>query len=322
MNYKIVTLIALALCLCVVLPVAAVNEYRDMNPANDVINPDSYGYAQFYVKAGGSAQDLAVYVQNVKQNLSFDSRWNPDRTDIEGQNAGWKRYEILPDGHSERTDELAAGETFEACIRNGNGNQPECQRFIVGGGDTTAVVFLGAAVSCGDEQPVCQREIVSATYGAFDEVCEDITLTHSHYLPGYHMEYRYRIGQPGNHHSCDYSHSEWSEWIDVFNTQRASPSCNQVETRWARHTERCNQVGGYADVTSNVKSVVAAGHLSFLFDNRPSPGGIFAPDGVTLLSQITDPAPGIKKIVSITYKDCNGAEQTITEDEYEVINLA
>lgn len=136
---------AFIIALMMVAPVAAVNEYRDMNPANDVVDPSTYGYAQFFIRAGGSAQDLNIYVHNVKQNLSFDSRWNPDRTDIPEQNGNWMLVEVLPDGASEKVL-LASGQDYQACLRNGNGNQVECQNFIVGGADTTRVVFLGAAV--------------------------------------------------------------------------------------------------------------------------------------------------------------------------------
>lgn len=158
---KFVTLIALlALAMLVIVPASAVNEYRDMNPANDVPDMSTYGYAQYYINAGGSAQDLTVYLQNVKQNLTFDSRWNPDRNDIEGQNGEWTKIQILPDGKSEKVL-LSAGETFEACLRNGNGNQPECKRFIVGGADTTAVVFQGAAVTSLGEEEVAAKPVES-----------------------------------------------------------------------------------------------------------------------------------------------------------------
>lgn len=246
---KFVTLIALlALSMLVIVPASAVNEYRDMNPANDVPDMSTYGYAQFYINAGGSAQDLTVYLQNVKQNLTFDSRWNPDRNDIEGQNGEWTKIQILPDGKSEKVL-LTSGETFEACLRNGNGNQPECKRFIVGGADTTAVVFQGAAVTVAK---VCLREIVSAEY--------------------------------------------------------------------------CGETGGCApEATSAVRKALSKGHLSFVFSNGwlgNYEGGIFDNEqNKNLLSPIEDPARGIVKHVSITYKDCSGTVKTIEAKEYEVINL-
>jgi hypothetical protein len=78
-----------------------------------------------------------------------------------------------------------------------------------------------------------------------------------------------------------------------------------------------------ADVTQNVKDVVASGHASFVFDNRPSPGGIFDIVGGTLLSQIADPAPGYVKTVTITFNmGCDSQDETVTAGEYEVIDLA
>lgn len=293
------------------------SKIRDTTPV--VPDYSKQGNVVFIVRAGGSAQDLNVWVKDVTNTTipAFDYTYNPDKSMIDGQNIGYDQYKILPDGQSDLLP-FPAGK-YVAYMQNGNGGQPEVQEFIVGNGDTTRVVFLGHAVSS-VASAVCQREIVSAEYGAFETVCEDVTYTSKYWKPGYHMEYRYRIGSYSHHH-CDYSHSEWSEWADVFEQTRSSPHCIQTEMRWAKHTQSCETIGGSVDVTQNVRDVVAAGHLSLLFDNRPAIGGIFATDGTTLLSEIGDPAPGIVKQVSITYKDCAGMEQTVNVEEYQVINL-
>jgi hypothetical protein len=72
-----------------------------------------------------------------------------------------------------------------------------------------------------------------------------------------------------------------------------------------------------------VREVVANGHLSFIFDHRPGAGseGILDIDGTTLLYGFKDPAENKFKHVTIDYKDCNGMEQHVSTEEYEVINL-
>jgi len=320
----------LLLAMLMVVPVAAAGQYRDMNPANDIPDPESYGYAKFYIRAGGSAEDLTVYIRNVKQEGAFDSRYNPDRTSIGGQNPGWLTMQVLPDGVSETTEPMSSSETYEACIRNGNGGQPECQRFTVGGAQIARVAFLGHAVSA-NTPAVCQMEIVSAEYGATAKVCEDVTYTSKNYKCGYHLEYRYRVGEFVNTNCrgrgqcngyCDYSQSEWSEWID-FLPRASSTSCVQIETHWAKHTQVCKTVGGYSDVTQKVRDVLAQGYTTFLFSNGHGNyyGGIWDVTDTSLLSEINDPARDIKKSVSITYKDCSGIEKTINAEEYEVITL-
>lgn len=84
----------------------------------------------------------------------------------------------------------------------------------------------------------------------------------------------------------------------------------------------CDGVNMMADVTQNVKDVVASGHTSFVFDNRPSPGGIFDIVGGTLLSPIDDPAYGYVKTVEITFNmGCDSKDQTVTGNEYDVITV-
>jgi hypothetical protein len=84
----------------------------------------------------------------------------------------------------------------------------------------------------------------------------------------------------------------------------------------------CEVSGSHVDVTQQVSAIIASETTSFLFDNRPSPGGIFAPDGVTLISQIEDPAPGQVKTTHIVYNNGCGSENVVvTANEYETISI-
>lgn len=160
--------------------------YRATN--SGVTDPSSYGYAIFMVRAGGSSQDLNVWVSNKLQNLTFDSRFNPDKSAIEGQNPGWDKYVIYKSGESDLY-QFAAG-NFTACIQKSNGDQSECHDFTVGGADTyraTRVAFLGSAIST-NSPTVCVPDytITSATYGL--DHCNDVIIHHGNYSFVQHHE--------------------------------------------------------------------------------------------------------------------------------------
>lgn len=103
------------------------------------------GSATFFIK-GVTVQDNSIFISNgTAVNLSY----LPDHTeDIAANNPGLTYVKTLPDGVSEPVY-LAAGE-YTAYLRQGNGDQPEVQQFIVGEG-ITRVTFLGAAYASGDE---------------------------------------------------------------------------------------------------------------------------------------------------------------------------
>jgi hypothetical protein len=334
---KIVTIIALlALAMLVIVPASAVwhnghwytdEDYKELVGDAKVVHNPKTGVDSKY-KDTNPAKSPEVFAGANTCILEGNVRagYNTLTKKVELRNAMQQDNEtgiiipILPDG-TFRYDGLAQGEYVLRITPEFEGLGPAQESRVVctSGVARPMSELLGYAITV-DAAPVCQREILHAEYGAFEQVCEDVTYTSKYPKCGYHLEYRYRVGEY-SHHRCDYSHSEWSEWADVFEQTRATPRCIQVETRWAKHTQVCDQVGGYTTVTGNVRDVVAAGHLSFLFDNRPTNGGIFATDGTTLLSEIGDPVPGVVKHVSITYKDCSGMEQSVSAEEYQQITL-
>jgi hypothetical protein len=151
MMKKLIIFVALAVCLCMVAtPVAASvpmyeSKYVAVNPANAAAPSTAGGWVVFNIRAGGSAQDLNIYVINDNQkNVTFDASFNPDKSDIIGQNKDFLLVKILPDGLSIQ-EQLATG-SYTAYLRNGNGGQMEVQHFKIGGGAIETVTFLGHAV--------------------------------------------------------------------------------------------------------------------------------------------------------------------------------
>jgi hypothetical protein len=443
MNAKLTILILVAMIAAVLVPVSAENVYVDRNPAlYDVLPPDAYGYVVFYIRAGGSAQDLNIWIGNDAKNATFDPTYHPDRTPIEGQNPDFLKVKVLPDGVSEPVM-LAAG-NYTAYLQKGNGDQLEQFKFVIDGGATERVPFLGSAVSnVGERVCIPVYKIIEATYGsggcwevviidvpAWDEtVVDKEPWTEYIYHPEvnhtvhheaitetiYHPEVNHTIhhaaipGTPawteyfgdyavhdshynyvgtdladyditfkdvGNWHG-DYSKSgshytyaghdlgkydvntvvnaghithpaipevpAWDEIVvDVPAYEEVvvvTPAYDEIvvdspaytetiqhpaETHIVHHPaithteKRCNEI---VDVTSAVQSVVNGGNNQFLFDNRPAEGGIFAPDGTTLLYVIVDPAPGFVKAVTISYTDGCGNDKIIHASEYDVIDL-
>jgi hypothetical protein len=167
MNAKLKTLLLVVMIAAVLVPViSAENVYVDRNPAlYEVLPTGSYGYVVFYIRAGGSAQDLNIWVGNDAKNVTFDPTYNPDRTAIEGQNPDFLKVKVLQDGVSE-PQMLAAG-NYTAYLQKGNGDQLEQFQFKIGGGATERVPFLGDGVSSPGER-ICKPvyTIIEATYGS------------------------------------------------------------------------------------------------------------------------------------------------------------
>jgi len=167
-----VALIAMLLC---AIPVSAENIYVDRNPAlYEVLPPDAYGYVVFYIRAGGSAQDLNVYIKRDDINATFDPYYHPDKTVIKGQNPDFEKITVLSDGVSDIIGPRASG-CWTAYIQKGNGDQMETQHFILGGGATERVSFLGDAVTSPGEAE-CKKvyKITEATYGRGE--CWNVTI--------------------------------------------------------------------------------------------------------------------------------------------------
>jgi hypothetical protein len=314
--------------------------YHGINIADDAMNPAAYGWVEFRIRAGGSAQDLTIWLQNddTQKDLVFNATYNPDGTAIVGQNPGFMKIKIYPQGTSE--PELIDAGNWTAYLQKGNGDQLETQHFKIGGGEITFVPFLGSAVSSdarivGVGKPI----IVTSAYGYsashtvyHPEVNHTIvtgttpayyTIVHSGSFTGYAKKVFDEY-----HHPADFDFvigmqkykitgHAWDEKY-VFHPET---TITKLIVDHIAYTETVID-GRVIDVTNEVKQAVSLGHKSFIFDNRPNPGGIFAPDGTTLLVPIIDPAYGFIKNVHIEYIGGFQPEvKTIDTKEYDLINL-
>jgi hypothetical protein len=214
-------------------------------------------------------------------------------------------------------------------LKTGNAMQPEYQLAHISQCEISRIVFIGQAFS----QLTCDRyRILKASYGATGENCEQVCEQVID-VPA-HDEYRYWIhgyciGHPLilSEYICEHHpfHStwvdgHWSEWSDIHPTYIHETRHVEATYKKVCH-EECESIGSVIDVTSAVQYVVTHGHTSFKFDNRPEVGGIFTPDGVTLLYEIEDPAPGLVKEVHIVYNNGCGEDHLIDAMEYDIIEL-
>lgn len=130
----------------------------------------------------------------------------------------------------------------------------------------------------------------------------------------------------------DMTNGEYSEWSDtpegscipqdasvVACIREEHEACITRDVPSTTHKE-CVDVGLYADVTTQVQKLADDGINSFVFDNRPSPGGIFSVTG-SLLAELQDPAYGYVKTVEIVYNDGCSEDITVNGNEYDVITL-
>jgi len=157
MNYKSLMIIALALCLCLVLPVAAI-----WNNGNWIDEHANDGYNVIHDPVSGvdskykatpmftEPQQNALLVGTIKvivrsgyntltPEVGVRNDANPD-----GANGTFKFYPISPDGITEI--EVIPGQ-FTLYIPNSNGGQDEFAHVTVAGGKITYVAMLGHAVS-------------------------------------------------------------------------------------------------------------------------------------------------------------------------------
>jgi hypothetical protein len=182
------------------------------NPALfEVMPPTSYGYVIFYIK-GVTVQDSTIFVSNddKQKNITMDNSFRYDHTNITDQNKDMLKVEVLTDGVSEPVM-LAAG-NYTAHLRQGNGDQPETQKFVIGGGATERVVFLGAAIPT-VHILTCKNFTVIDTPGTVihhDEVNHTVHHDASYEtvidVPA-HTEYRYWISSTPAH--TEYQHRDW-----------------------------------------------------------------------------------------------------------------
>jgi len=224
MKKQLITIAILCILAMLVMPVSA-GGYVDNNPKYSVLPMDTYGYVEFFIRACGSAQDLNVYVAPAGANMTFDPAWRPDGSEITDQNKDFKNFKVLPDCLSAR-ESLAAGE-YVAYLKQGDGDQMEERTFKVGGGETTRVTFLGAAVSSpGIYECFHVFKILKATYGAEGECIWVVD------VPG-HTEYSYWISDVPEHTEYRYR-----DWIPAVYDKVCYPEVNHTEIQGnTTHTE-------------------------------------------------------------------------------------
>jgi hypothetical protein len=320
MNYKSLVIIALALCLIACVPVSAtwnngnwVSEeknakcdqvkfdpktgvtscYHDINPATILSESEQGlgGHAVGSVRAGYSTLSDTITVRNVLQpenSTPMTINVNPDATfEIPGSDNGV----------------LAPGE-YEATLDNFN-LPDETVKFTISANQQgpTRIAFLGQAVSA---PATHQRtiEIVRASYGATNEVCEQIQheawVEHrgsysrhcDHSFKGHCMDWDYEDVGVGN---GDYIRSCWGIYSYI------APINHEAYTETKCHTE-----GSFITVTSIVQSKVVDGNLHLVSD-YPNLG---------YNAMFTDPSPGIFKTLSVDYKINGGStiHKVVAED--------
>jgi hypothetical protein len=208
---------------------------------------------------------------------------------------------------SGKSDERFVPGDFLITLTDGNAGQKEYQLARIAPCENSYVNFLGHAVSFGG---VCKITIVKATYGMHE--CHQVVDVPAH------THYRYRKAAL----CCNPLNKPWTEWSNTDDAPQWVPCCNK-QTNHVEATYKTVCSGEYATVTSEVQSVIDGGHSSFLFNNAKNPGGIFTPDGLTLLSGITDPAPGLVKDVHIVYNTGSGSpDHIIKTEEYAEITIS
>ncbi len=351
MRTKICLIVALIVMTALVCSVGAV-PYRDYEMKYVQVTPDvdATGYLYIQVLTFESSYSNTVILQRVNPigaPAVTNGIVSKNIFDMYTPVGDSKILKLTP---TAAYDEALVPGTYSLKLTDGNNEVPEYAVVTIVAGQKTEIHFQGHAVSRWNENkkfPVCDGKItiINAHYGKDTGNCHTTTVIDTPAVPS-HSEYRYWIVEQG-HWVPEVGHWEgkgwnkhwvvdvrahwvidveahWSEWSSTY-----SPGVNprDVQTRTipavpaVTHDATTCDAGVWVDVTSAVQSVVNGGAHSLLFDNRPSPGGIWDAGETTLLSQIADPLPNVIKQVKITYTACGGEENSITVDEYAVINL-
>lgn len=246
-NYiKFVTVLIILLMTCY--PVLAIYnadgyemKYKDYNPTKTFTESDITGGLIINIRAGGSAQDLLVFISRDGTNVSpIDNTYRPDGIEIPNQNPGYRKIYVQKDGFSEII-RLVPG-NYTAYLRNGNSGQPEQQSFYIGAKGMTYVNFLGHAVSSKHIKPVTKKlEIIKALYG-FDESCKEYWVE----------EVNHTVHHPAITHNITVVDKEaWdeyiyhpevnhTEWVNEINHTVYHPATTHIEYRTV--TKNCYYV--------------------------------------------------------------------------------
>ena len=168
MNYKNLILIALALCLCVVLPVSAVGSYYESKYVATDNTPYTDGCGQLVITT-------LTHHSLISSEFNL-TRVNPDNLSFtNGQRIAKDQYDALTTiadpieftlDHNGQWDDRVAPGTFAVMLKDGNGGQPEYALVTITEGYSNTVVFLGHGVGTGSESRKPVYTITHATYGA------------------------------------------------------------------------------------------------------------------------------------------------------------
>ena len=204
----------------------------------------------------------------------------------------------------------------------GSGQEPntwkqESGDFTIREGSAVYIHLKGPGTSCGGNlgcPAYIKTKINSATYGA--QECHEVLVTPAwteHFgawaYIGHFPWYVYVGAGHGDYNRVWINHP----WPGHWDFQYVAP----VEHPAVYETV-CT--GDYIDVTGILQNLVDTHHSTFVFDNAQNPGGIFDGEG-NLLAELTDPAPGQVKTVSIDYTPRCSDPTKITAQEREILTL-
>lgn len=359
MNYKHIAIIALVLMLALAVPASAVwsndqwidSEHSDQyfGTAKVVTDPETGVTSKYNPIA--SETDLMTYQGHVYGNLKSGHVLEGGERFLVSNDLtpnATKEYKFNADG---LFDDYFAEGNYTITLPQGTGSaagigwvgnlHPEVAHISVVAGQTTYFTFIGNSVPTIDSSCPPKYTIIEATYCGETES----HVVHHAAIPA--IPAYYTVSPASSHQECSWwgwnyhCHTIYDgdcekvsgPWYDfkVGNQKYRFVSHGDYQSTYHAAVPEVpawdepvidHQGGCASGVKESVQSVVNRGITSFLFDNRPTDGGIFSADGSTLLEQITDPAPNIQKHVSITYNaGCGTGDKTIDAMEYGVINL-
>lgn len=338
MNYNSLTIIALALCLCIVAaPVAAegmwngdnwVDSHHNDKCTKVVFNPQT-GNTNCYNENVGSLADIkadpntysgrADVIIKVHSNalnpvMYLANNLTPNITEtISVNNDG---LNTIPN--------LAPGEFILTLDRYDLPDEVVHFTIAAGQQEPTRVVFDGQGYSATAVQ-TCQREVFEASYCGVTIPAVTHVVHHDAYYTV--VEAQKIWGYFGCYYNGNADKSMHNPYDFVVDGQKYDFQYHgrYIYTFHSAYDETVIDtpavLGGCADVTQNVKDALSQGYTMFLFDNSAPHHGIYDITTTTLLSSVDDPAEGIVKDVSISYRTCSGIEQIISGKEYQAIGL-
>ena len=168
MKFKNLILIALALCLCFVLPVAAVGAYYESKYVATDNTPYTDGCGQLVITTLTHHSLISSEFNLTRinpDNLTFTNGQRIEKDQFDALAPVADPIELTLDHNGQWDDRISPG-TYSVFLKDGNGGQPEYALVTVTEGYSNTVVFLGHGVSMGTESRKPVYTITHATYGA------------------------------------------------------------------------------------------------------------------------------------------------------------